>query len=131
MFHVKHIGHKKPIQLRAFTRDEASCKGFGLNRRFAESFTPCKPPFFIAIGCQDVTAPAPLGGCQAERKNLSCGRYGGALPENQEVLEMDIQKGLQELHGFDCDNYGLDIVEEDNELSWLDDLFEQYEEVVA
>jgi hypothetical protein len=33
----------------------------------------------------------------------------------------DIKEGLQELHHFDCDNYGLDIVEEpeEDDLSWL------------
>jgi hypothetical protein len=44
-------------------------------------------------------------------------------------MEKDIQKGLQELYCFDYDNYGLDVEEqEDDDLSWLDDLFERYEE---
>jgi hypothetical protein len=51
--------------------------------------------------------------------------------EEVQEMEKDIQKGLQELHNFDYDNYGLDVEEQDDDLSWLDDLVEQYEEVVA
>jgi hypothetical protein len=39
-------------------------------------------------------------------------------------MDLDIQKGLQELYCFDYDNYGLDIEpeEQDDDLSWLDDI---------
>jgi hypothetical protein len=79
--------------------------------------------------------PVVQTGVQAERKNHALDMVGIPLPENQEVLKMDIQKGLQELHNYDTDNCGLDWPEddedEDDDLSWMDDLFEQYEEVTA
>jgi hypothetical protein len=57
------------------------------------------------------------------------------LPIRSEVMELDIQKLRQEAYNYDTDNYGLDWPEdeddEDEDLSWLDDFFEQYEEVAV
>jgi hypothetical protein len=44
-----------------------------------------------------------------------------------EALDMDINKLRQEAYCYDTDNYGLDIEpkEQDDDLSWLDDLFDE------
>jgi hypothetical protein len=35
-------------------------------------------------------------------------------------MEPDIQKGLQKLYGYDTDNHGFDVVEDNNDLSWYE-----------
>jgi hypothetical protein len=46
-------------------------------------------------------------------------------------MELDIQKLRQEAYCFDCDNYGLDKIDEPDDLYWLDDLEAQTEGAAA